>query len=256
MHPVLVKIFGLEIHTYGFFIAVAFIVSLFIAGRLGENEGIKKEIIYDLAFYILIFSIIGARILYVVIEHQYYLRHPLNILKIWQGGLVYYGGFIGAVLAGIFYIRKFKELSFFKVGDIFLTVLPLGQAIGRLGCLSAGCCYGKPCSLPWAITFHNKESLAPLNIPLHPTEAYHAVANFIIFLILFHIIRKRRKFYGEIVVLYGIFYSIGRFIVEFFRGDPRGHVWLFSTSQVISIFIFIVAIIGYFVLKKKNNISY
>ena len=252
MHPVLIKVFGLEIHTYGVFIAIAFLVSMSMAAWIGEKEGIKKDIIYDFAFYILIFSIIGARLLYVVIEYKYYFKYPLNIFKIWEGGLVYYGGFLGAVSASIFYIKRYEGISFFKIGDIFLTVLPLGQAIGRLGCLSAGCCYGKPCSLPWAIKFTDSASLAPLNVHLHPTEIYHMLADLIVFLILFLVVRKRKKFYGEVTVFYGILYSIVRFTVEFFRGDPRGFIGALSTSQIISVFIFTVAIIGYFVLKNRK----
>jgi phosphatidylglycerol:prolipoprotein diacylglycerol transferase len=252
MHPVLFKFFGLEIHTYGFFIALGFLISINIAIYLGKKENIDKEIVFDFAFYILIFSLIGARIFYVIINYKYYMHHPVNILKIWEGGLVYYGGFIFAVLSVIFYKKKYKHVKLLQIGDIFLSVLPLGQAIGRLGCLSAGCCYGKPCSLPWAIKFTNPQSLAPLNVPLHPTEIYHSIANFIIFLILFYIIRNRRKFYGQITCLYGILYSTGRFIVEIFRGDPRGHIFIFSTSQFISILVFIISLIAYYKLKRRT----
>ena len=253
MHPVLFNFFGIEIHTYGVFIAIAFLLSIFIASYLGKKEGIDKEIIFDFAFYILIFSIIGARVFYVFINYGYYLKHPINILKIWQGGLVYYGGLIFAVLAVIFYKKRYKNIKLLQIGDIFLAVLPLGQAIGRLGCLSAGCCYGKPCSLPWAIEFTNPESLAPLNVPLHPTELYHFIANLSVFFILFFLIRKKRKFYGEISVMYGMLYSVGRFTVECFRGDPRGHLWIFSTSQFISIVVFTISLIGYFILKRRKD---
>ena len=253
MHPVLFKIFGFEIHTYGVFIATAFLVCTCLAIYLGEKEGINKDIIFDFIFYILIFSIIGARVFYVLINYPFYIKHPINILKIWEGGLVYYGGLIFAVFAVIFYKKKYPEIKLFQIGDILLTVLPLGQAIGRFGCLSAGCCYGKPCSLPWAITFTNPESLAPVNIPRHPTEIYHSLANILIFLILFTIIRNKRKFLGEITVLYGMLYSIGRFTVEIFRGDPRGHIFIFSTSQLISIVIFVISFTAFFVLRKNSK---
>jgi phosphatidylglycerol:prolipoprotein diacylglycerol transferase len=253
MHPVLIKIFGLEIHTYGVFIAAAFMVCTYIAIFMGKNEGIEQEILFDFIFYILIFSIIGARVFYVVINYSYYLKHPLAVLKIWEGGLVYYGGLIFGVFSVIFYKKKYPEIKLLHIGDILLTVLPLGQAIGRLGWLSAGCCYGRPCHLPWAIKFSDPQSLAPVNILLHPTEIYHAIVNFLIFLYLFFIVRKNKKFLGQSVVFYGILYSTGRFFIEFFRGDPRGHLWIFSTSQIISIFIFFTSIIAFFILKKNSK---
>ncbi len=253
MHPILFKIGNLSINTYGFFIALGFLFSLIIAKYFAKREGINKEIIDEIVFFVLIWSIIGARIFYVIQYHDYYLRHPIDILKIWKGGLVYYGGLICGVLAVLFHIKKYK-LDKWIIGDIFLVSLPLGQFFGRLGCLSAGCCYGKPCKLPWAITFKDPNSLAPLNIPLHPTELYHAIANLIIFLILFLIYKNgKRKFKGQIVVLYGMLYSIGRFIVEFFRGDDRGHILYFSIPQFISIIIFILSLIFYFILKNKNR---
>ena len=253
MHPVLIKIFGFDIHTYGAFIALAFVISTYVAIYLGQQEGIQKEIVFDFVFYILISSIIGARLLYVIINYSYYLKSPVSVFKIWEGGLVYYGGLIFGVLSVIVYKKRYPKIKLLQIGDILLTVLPLGQAIGRLGCLSAGCCYGKPCSLPWAIKFTNPESLAPLDIPLHPTELYHCLSDFLIFLFLFFIVRKRRKFYGEIAIFYGILYSTGRFIVEIFRGDPRGHFGIFSTSQLISIIIFIISCAAYFIFKKRGK---
>ncbi len=253
MHPVLFKIGNFSINTYGFFIAIGFLAGIYVAKYFAEKEGIKKEIIYDLVFVVLIWSIVGARFFYVIQYHNFYLSHPIEILKIWKGGLVYYGGLIGGVLAVLYYIRKYR-LNKWIIGDIFLVALPLGQFFGRLGCLSAGCCYGKPCNLPWAIVFKNPESLAPLNIPLHPTELYHAFANLIIFLILFWIyLKNKRKFYGQISLLYGMLYSIGRFIVEFFRGDNRGHILYFSIPQFLSILIFIVSLILYQILKQKKE---
>ena len=256
MYPILFKFYGLEIHTYGFFIAIGFMLSLFLAQKLAIKEGFSKNTIVDYAFFMLIFAIIGARIFYVIIEYKYYIKYPFDIFKIWEGGLVYYGGFIFAVLSiFIYHYKRFKNTSFLKITDIFATVLPLAQAIGRIGCLSAGCCYGKPCKLPWAIKFTNPDSLAPLNRYLHPTEIYHSISNLTIFLILMFMFNKKRKFNGQITCLYGIFYSIGRFIIEFFRGDPRGYVWIFSTSQFISIIVFSISLIAYVYLSKKNSID-
>ncbi len=257
MHPILFKFFGIEIHTYGFFVALGFMTALFVSQKLAEKEGLSKNLVVDYAFYMLIFAIIGARFFYVIIEYKFYIKHPFEILKIWEGGLVYYGGFIFAVLSlFIYHYTKNRNTPILKITDIFATALPLGQAIGRLGCLSAGCCYGKPCNLPWAIKFTNPESLAPLNVYLHPTELYHAISDFLIFIILIFIFKKKKEFNGETTCLYGILYSVGRFIVEIFRGDPRGHIGIFSTSQFISIIVFAISFFFYFFLKKSNRNYY
>jgi len=251
MHPVLFKIGPFTIHTYGVFIAIGFLAGLFVARHFAEREGIKKDFIYDFAFFILICSIIGARVFYVIEYHRFYLSHPLSIIKIWQGGLVFYGGLIGGILAVVWYVRRYK-LNKWQIADIFLVSLPIGQFFGRLGCLSAGCCYGKPCNLPWAITFRAPDSLAPKNIPLHPTQIYHALANLLIFIFLFYYYQSgKRKFYGEIAILYGILYSIGRFIVEFYRGDYRGHIFIFSIPQFISLIILILSITVYIIKYRK-----
>ena len=255
MHPVLFKIGNFSINTYGFFIAIGFLAGIYVAKYFAKKEGIKVDIIYDLVFFVLIWSIVFARLFYVIQYHEFYFQHPVEILKIWKGGLVYYGGLIGGVIAVLIYIKKYN-LDKWLIGDIFLVSLPLGQFFGRLGCLSAGCCYGKPCHLPWAIVFKNPESLAPLNIPLHPTEMYHGLSNLIIFLFLFHFYRSgKRKFKGQIALMYGMLYSTGRFIVEFFRGDDRGHILFFSIPQFISIIIFIISLIFYLILKNRKEVN-
>ena len=252
MHPILFKIGNFTVNTYGFFIAIGLVCGIFVAKYFAKKEGIKVEIIYDLIFFVLIWSIIGARLFYVIQYFDFYSKHPVEALKIWKGGLVFYGGFIGGIISFLFYVKRYN-LNKWIIGDIFAVSLPLGQFFGRLGCLSAGCCYGKPCHLPWAIVFRNPNSLAPLNIPLHPTEIYHAIANLIIFFILFKIYKSnKRKFPGYIMVLYGLLYPIGRFIIEFFRGDNRGHILWFSIPQFISIIVFILSIFLYFYLKNKE----
>ncbi len=255
MHPVLFKIGNLSINTYGFFIAIGFLAGIQVAKYFGKKEGIDKEIIYDFVFLVLIWSIISARLFYVVQYYDFYFKHPVEILKIWKGGLVYYGGLIGGVLAVIYHVKRYN-LNIWKIGDIFLVALPLGQFFGRLGCFSAGCCYGKPCHLPWAVVFKNPESLAPLNIPLHPTEIYHAICNLTIFFILFYLYNSnKKKFNGQIALLYGMLYSTGRFIVEFFRGDDRGHILFLSIPQVISVVVFIVSLIFYIKLKTQQEVK-
>ena len=145
-------------------------------------------------------------------------------------------------------------MPFWETVDIVVIGAPIGQFFGRIGCNFAGCCYGKICSLPWAITFNSSHSIAPTGISLHPTQLYSAFYNLLIFLALMFL-RKQKKFNGQIICFYMIFYSIARFSVEFFRGDDRGYflVQSVSTSQAISIIIFILAIFCYAFLAKKET---
>ncbi|MBN2333368.1 MAG: prolipoprotein diacylglyceryl transferase [Deltaproteobacteria bacterium] len=233
----MIKWGGLTIHTYGLLVAIGFLMAMIYAVQAGKKEGLAPDLIYDLFFYALLFAIIGARILYVLINSSYYRSHPLEILYIWQGGLVFYGGFLAAV-AAVYIKLRIHHLAVMQVADIAAPALALAQAIGRLGCLAAGCCYGGHCGLPFALIFSDPASLAPLHVALHPTQIYHAVANGLLFVILaWH--RHHRSFVGQSAVLYLLLYPVGRFTIEFFRGDQRGGWWLFSTSQWISVVLFL-----------------
>lgn len=253
MYPVLFKIGPVTIHTYGVFIAAAFLLGINLAARRGAKEGIDSQKILDLCFYILIAAIIGARILYVITEYQEYLEHPFKIFKIWEGGLVFYGGYLLGIAAVIYFLQT-HDLPLWKTADILAPYIALGQSIGRWGCFFAGCCHGKPSNLPWAITFTNPKSLAILNTPLHPTQIYHSLANFFIFLILLWR-RPFKKFEGELIWTYTLLYALGRFIIEFFRGDERGSILggILSTSQAIGIILFIGSLIMLYRLRKQRG---
>ncbi|MFQ5450088.1 MAG: prolipoprotein diacylglyceryl transferase [Nitrospinaceae bacterium] len=237
MHPILVEFGFFKIFTYGLLVATGFFAAILFAAHLGKKEGLDPQKIIDLCFYILISSLLGARLLYVIVEHKYFLSHPLEIFKFWKGGLVYYGGLILGVTVSIVYMKK-KGMPQWKVADLLAPSIAIGQAIGRWGCFFAGCCYGTKTDVPWAITFTDPKSLAPLGVPLHPTQIYLSLNAIIIFSFLMWL-RKRKSFDGQIIWTYGILYSIGRFIIEYFRGDDRGFAVqnVFSTSQFIGIFI-------------------
>lgn len=253
MHPVLLEIGILKIFTYGFLVASGFFVAIHLAVRQGKKEGIDPQKILDLSFYILVSAIIGARLLFIVVEYKYFIENPVEILKFWKGGLVFYGGLIGAALVTVYFIKK-NPMPLWKVADIAAPSLAIGQAIGRWGCFFAGCCYGKRSDLPWAITFTDGRSLAPLNIPLHPSQIYLSLNVFFIFLFLIWF-RKRKSFDGQLFWIYGILYSIGRFIIEFFRGDDRGFAveGVLSTSQFIGIFTLSLSIFMLVKLRNKNR---
>jgi phosphatidylglycerol:prolipoprotein diacylglycerol transferase len=242
MHPDLFSIGPITIHTYGVMVAIGFLLGIGLALRQARKEGIPPEKISDLSFYLLLAAIIGSRIFYILLNPGPYIKNPVAILKIWEGGLVFYGGLIFAVITGVIYIKR-HNLSLWQIADIFAPSIAVGHAIGRLGCFFAGCCHGRPADLPWAVTFTDPHSLAPLGIALHPTQLYEAGGEFINFLILL-LLRKRQTFRGEVFWSYVILYSILRFFVEFFRGDAaRGMLTQeLSVAQAISIVMFFTAI--------------
>ena len=242
MHPVLIRIGPLSIHTYGVLVAAGFLLGLVLAVRQGEKKGIPPGRIIDIGFYALLAAIVGSRLLFVAINAGHYLKHPLDIIKVWEGGLVFYGGLLVAVPVALWYIRK-HSLDMGGLMDICAPSIAVGYAVGRFGCFSAGCCYGKPADVPWAVTFFDPESLARIGIPLHPTQMYESLGEFLNFLILVAL-RRHQSFKGQLFWTYIFLYSLLRFTVEFFRGDAaRGYIVAgVSVSQGISVIIGLAAV--------------
>jgi phosphatidylglycerol:prolipoprotein diacylglycerol transferase len=242
MHPILVHFGSFTLYTYGFFLAMGFLAAIWFSKRNARFYDLKPDDISDLFFVILISGIVGARLLYVIINFDDFKASPLDIFKLWNGGLVFFGGFIGAVAASIVTLR-IKKLPFFKTADTIAPGVALGHGIGRLGCFFAGCCYGRQCDLPIAVQFSHPDSLAPLHVPLHPTQIYMVAANLILFLILIFL-QRRKRFHGMIFLSYIILYSVFRFIIEFFRGDFRGDFYFefLSVSQGIGILAIVIAL--------------
>ncbi len=245
MHPILLKIGPLTLHTYGFFVALGFLLALTWTHREGLRRGLNPEIFHDLFFYIVISALVGARLFYVALNFSFFRNDPIAALRLWEGGLVFYGGFLTAVPVFIWRVRRWRK-PVLEILDVATPGLVLAQAVGRLGCLSAGCCYGKSCANGLAITFSDPISHAPLNQPLHPTQIYHSIADIAIFAILFFLSRRNIR-RGTLVVVYMLFYGLLRFTVEFWRGDPRGFLYSFSTSQWISLGLIISAFLLWFI---------
>jgi phosphatidylglycerol:prolipoprotein diacylglycerol transferase len=187
--------------------------------------------------------VVGAKLLLYILDWRYYFDHPAAILSSLRSAGVWYGGLLVAVAACVIAVRR-RGLNPWQIGDIAAPAISLGQAIGRLGCLAAGCCYGKACSLPWAVTFTNPRAHeitgVPLSVPLHPTQIYHALADFALFLVLLRLV-PRRRFNGQALLVYLILYAILRTGIEALRGDPRGALGSFSTSQILGVAIVLVA---------------
>jgi phosphatidylglycerol:prolipoprotein diacylglycerol transferase len=186
-----------------------------------------------------------------MINFEPYRQNPIQIFKIWEGGLVFYGGLLLAVMVAIGYM-KWHQLPIWRLADLISPLVALGLSFGRIGCFFAGCCYGKETSLPWAIVFKNPNSLARLNAPLHPTQLYEAASSMAIFFFLSWI-EKRKTYDGQIFSLFLFLYSVARFFIEILRGDPRGFLFggLLSTSQAISILLAIFSLFMLFYMRRK-----
>ena len=232
--------------------ATGFLVAILLASSRAEKEGLDSQKVLDLCFYVMVSALLGARLLYVIVEYRYFVDSPLEIFKFWKGGLVFYGGLILGVLISLWYLKR-NQMPMWKTADLLAPSIALGQSIGRWGCFFAGCCYGKKTDVSWGITFTDPRSLAPLEISLHPTQVYLSLNAVFIFIFLMWL-SKRKLFDGQILWSYGILYSIGRFLIEYFRGDDRGFPvdQVFSTSQFVGVFIFILSVFMLLALYRKN----
>ncbi len=255
MHPILFKVEFITIHTYGFFLALGVLAGISVARVEAKRYHIDAEKITDLCFYIVIAAIAGSRLFYVLTNLEFYLSAPLEIFKIWNGGLVFYGGLFGAAIVVLVYLKWYR-LPVGQSADIAAVALPLGHFFGRMGCFFAGCCYGKFCTMPWAVTFRDPDSLAPLNIPLHPTQLYEAFGNLMIFIMIMTI-RPYKRFNGQLFLIYIILYAINRFSVEIFRDDFRGGMILgvLSISQAIAVGSAVASIIAILILSARQKSS-
>jgi len=250
MYPILGEPFGIPIRSFGVMVALAFVLALWASQREARRTGrLDPEVVGDLLLWVMVGGILGARVLYCIVHWPDQFAHqPIELLKVWKGGLVSYGGFFGGFFGGWLFTRR-RKIDFVTLGDTCMAGLMLGQAIGRIGCLLVGDDHGGPTDVPWAITFPDvRESLMPadlIGVPVHPTQLYLLMQAFTIFLILSWIAR-RATFHGQVFYWGLILYPIGRSICEVFRADDsaRGIYYGVSTAQWISIPIFFIGVIG------------
>jgi phosphatidylglycerol:prolipoprotein diacylglycerol transferase len=240
-------------------LALAFIAGIWLASRNAVKERMNPDSIWNLGLIIIFSALVGAKLLLFISDFSYYSENPREIFSLatLRSSGVYYGGLLLALGASAWYLKKTK-LPGWKVADITAPGIALGQAIGRLGCLSAGCCYGKPTTLPWGITFTNPYSAenvgVPLNIPLHPTQIYESIGALCLFAYLMWRL-KGKHFTGQVILEYLMLYASLRFVIEFFRGDDdRGYVLhgLLSTSQFIGIITILASLIVFAYLRKRR----
>jgi phosphatidylglycerol---prolipoprotein diacylglyceryl transferase len=240
MHPILFPIGSWPVYSYGVLLALAYLAGLQMAVVRARHRGVDPARIMDLGIYLIIAALVGAKLMLVAVDFNYFRSQPRELLSLVRAGGVFYGGLIAAFVTALLLVRRYK-LSMWTTADLMAPGIALGHVIGRIGCLLAGCCYGRPTSVPWAITFTDPIAAVnvgtPLNIPLHPTQLYDAGAELIILVILLLTERRGRPFPGRTFWLYMVLYAASRFVIEFYRGDPRGIVMGLSTSQFVSVLL-------------------
>jgi len=245
MYPEIFRIGSFPINTYGVFLALAFLCAILITVKLAARDGLPREKIYDLCLWMLLCSLIGSKLLMLFTEPEYR-DHPLQLISLdfLRSGGVFYGGLIGAILSGYLLMRRY-QLPWWKTADACAPGIAIGNFFGRQGCFAAGCCWGKPTTLPWGVKFTelgHEITGVPLDVRLHPTQLYESFAMLLVFFFLLWLHRHRR-FNGQVILFYALLYSAIRFAIEFLRDDPRGDLFGLttltglSTSQLISLIV-------------------
>ncbi len=248
MFPKLISTGDFFLPTYGVMVALAFLAALWMTGRLAKEKGLDKEKVLNLGIYCAISGMLGGKLAMFLFDWKMYAENPSLIFsrETLQAMGVYQGGLILALIVAVWYMRK-EHLPGLTTSDVFAPGLALGHGIGRIGCFAAGCCWGQECSRPWAVTFTNPDAHqltgVPLHVPLHPTQMYESISEFVIFGILYWRFHRAHR-PGTIIGLYMVLYSAVRFLVEFVRNHeqalPFGGV--LSITQYISIATFAIGI--------------
>jgi len=247
VHPILFEAGPVTIYSYGVLLAAAYLLGLWLGVRRASQAGLDGNRVMDLGIWVIIAALIGAKGLLFIVDFDHFTSSREEFMSLLRSGGVFYGGLIAATLTCVYQLRKHK-LPLWQSGDLFAPGIALGYMVGRLGCLAAGCCYGRPApGLAWAVTFTDPAAAlnvgTPLNVPLHPTQLYESLAGLVILVTLLVIERRGKSFPGRTFWQFVLMYAVSRFIIEFFRGDDRGMVAMFSTSQVISLVLAPLAIV-------------
>lgn len=280
MYPILFNVGPVSIYGYGLMIAVGFGFALLVLSWTSKRDGLPSSRILDMAFWTVLAGVLSSRLLYVLIRIDKYWERPLDAIKLWEGGLTFYGGLIGGLIVGYFFVRRYK-LPVWRTLDQIGPALAIGQGFGRIGCFLAGCCWGKATNVAWAVRFPPESivwrsapelrdisswsnwapgffdfhlpSFEIMTVPIHPTQAYMAVSLFVMFGILMWF-RKYRRYDGQLVLLYGLLHSTMRLIMESIRGDffPKPVVFgLLSETQLVAILMMATSIILMFILSRR-----
>ncbi len=239
-YSVLADLGFIKIYSWGLMTAIGFFVGTLLAAREGEKRGIDNDVMYGLIAWIILGSIIGARIGYVFFS-DYVVSGFFDLLRVWEGGMSLHGGLIGGIVFSWAYIRK-RKLDFWKISDIIAPSIAIGFAIGRIGCFLRGCCYGIAANIPWGVEY--------LGEIRHPTQLYSSIALFGMFFLLVKL-REKKRFDGYVFLSFVMIYSSFRFFIEFIRAETI-MVWVLTTGQIASIIGFAFGLGFYLFLRKRH----
>lgn len=264
MFPILLKLGPLTLHTYGLLMAVGVGLGMWFLYAQARKQGLDAPRLLDAAFYTIIASLVGAKLILFISNFSYYKAYPKELFSLARSGGVFQGGLTFGVVFALWYFHK-KKVPTWPAADIISPALALGHGFGRIGCFAAGCCYGSVCEIPWGAVFKNAYAHdltgIPLNVALHPVQLYEAVLNFLNFVVLF-LVLKKKSFHGQVFSLYIINYSMIRFITEYFRGDHPDKAFLiqgstpflsFSYPQVFCVLGIAVGVLFLIVMKKRQR---
>lgn len=257
MYPQLLEFGPLNVYTYGVLLAAAYLIGLKVALIRAHDRGLDANRVMDLGIYIIVSALIGAKLMLLVVEFEHFSLRPSDLWFLIRSGGVFYGGLLLAGPVALWYLRRHR-MQTWTVCDVFAPGIALGHAIGRIGCLMAGCCFGKPTNVPWGITFTNPLAASnvgtPLNVQLHPTQVYESGGELLILVFLLLTEHRGRPFAGRTFWSYLLLYAVLRFITEIYRGDPRGIVFeTLSTSQFISILLVPLSLVMLISLKRRAS---
>lgn len=256
MYPKLLDIGPIGIYSYGLILAAAYLVGLLTAVSRGRARGLDGRRVMDLGLAIIFSALIGAKLLLFVVEFDQIARDPAVIWSLLRYAGVFYGGFLLALGVAFWYMQR-HAMPLWTTCDAFAPGIVLGQAIGRLGCLLAGCCYGRPTDAPWGVTFTDPLAAASAvgaDVALHPTQLYESAAALLILGFLLALERRGRGFPGRTFWTYLLLYPAARFVIEFYRGDPRGTAFdLLSTSQFVSVLLIPLSVVMLIVLARSGR---
>lgn len=259
MFPKLFDLGPLTVYSYGVLLAAAYLGGLQVALVRARQRGVDAARVMDLGIYIIVSALIGAKLLLVLVDADHFVQNPAELFSLVRSGGVFYGGLILAVIVGLWYVRRHR-LPTWQVADIIAPGIAFGHVVGRVGCFLAGCCYGRPTDVPWAVVFTNPLAAenvgTPLGVHLHPTQLYEAGAELVILGLLLAFEHRGRVFPGRTFWGYMLVYGLSRFVIEMYRGDPRGMVFPdVSTSQFISLLIVPISLAMLYWLSRRNSAS-
>jgi len=243
VNPILFDVFGWSIHSYSILLIAGILAAILVIRQNAKLSSITPDQATDLIILMAIAGIIGSRIMYVIQFWENYQDQWARIFFVWEGGLVYYGGFIFSVVL-LAIVARVKDWSYLESLDLLMPSLAIGQAFGRVGCFFNGCCFGKASALPWAVQFPF------LTSRVHPTQLYESLFLVLLFLLLIRVYR-RAYWKGETLCFYLSFYGAGRFVIEYMRGDHMHYYLNHTVSQWVSVGLMIAGLLGFLLLRKR-----